>query len=744
MKTRLWRIAASMFAAAGALIGTAAHAALSIDTVSSRPDLVGGTSALIVIRGATTPPKVTWDPTSAATRDISKFFAPDPNTPGQWIGLIFGFWDGKNKDIIEVTSGGETAKLSVVSHALNRSVFSGPLQWPFICELDSLGMKPTLNALTDPTRDTDCLASTTYTYFYKNKGGEWKPFDAKNRPTDIATSKIDGKDIPLIVRQEKGVINRSGYIINILHDPAAGPVPSYLSKGGSAWNGKLVYSFGPGARAGYHQGRNFGGLLPTSNYIEEAQVGAMDAWIARGYAVASGSLNSFGTSTNDVVSAETAYRVKEQFIKQYGVPIYTLGAGVSGGSMQQQMIANAYPGILDGIVPHLQFADAMTFQQPMFDCELLANVFKQGTWTRPQMEAISGMYWGYCVSNAARYPALRVNNCDQAVADAVAAIAELKTAGVRCTYQDNMEAVFGIDPKTGHARSPWDNVGVQYGLKALNDGVITMDQFIDINTRIGGHDIDGKIVAQRAVGDPEALRIAFATGRVNLATGGLAAIPQVATREYRDGDPFGRGDANVDVHAAYGSLVVQARLQKYLGTTGTNVYLMTAAAPGNANTTTPGSAANVAYLDALNGIDKWIMAIKADKSNRSPTEKVVANKPAELVDACYATKDGGATGGPIEKITDKARCDKMFPATSDPRIAAGGPMTDDVFKCQLKPIDVKDYKTAPTADQLAQLRKAFPDGVCDYSKPGVGQEQKLTTWAKFRGDGTFTSLIANR
>ncbi len=29
----------------------------------------------------------------------------------------------------------------------------------------------------------------------------------------------------------------------------------------------------------------------------------------------------------------------------------------------------------------------------------LANVFKTGTWTRDQMNAVSGMYWGYCVSN---------------------------------------------------------------------------------------------------------------------------------------------------------------------------------------------------------------------------------------------------------------------------------------------------------------------------------------------------------
>jgi hypothetical protein len=732
MNSRVWRLAASCAAICGALVGTNAWAALSVDTLSARPDLVSNASALVVIRGATSAPQVSWD-----NRDITKLFAADPNNPSQWIGLVVGFVDGRNVPI-QVRAGGEVATLTVVNHPVNKQIFSGPLQVPFVCELDALGLKPANTTHQDP-KNADCTAPTIVSYLYKTKGGEWKPFDATKRPGDIMTTKIDGKDVPLIVRQERGVINRSGYIIDMLHDPAAGPPPTYLSKGGSAWNGKLIYSFGPGAKAGYHQGRGFGGLQANTKFIGETAVGAMDAWIERGYAVISGSLNSFGTSTDDVVSAETAYKVKEQFIKEFGVPTYTLGAGVSGGSMQQQMIANAYPGILDGIIPHLQFADAMTFNQPLFDCELLQNVFKQGTWSREQMDAVSGMYWGYCVSNGARYPAQRADNCDQVVLDAVNKDPSLKAQGVRCTYQDNMIHTFGIDPKTGFARSPWDNVGIQYGLVALNNGVINWDQFLDINQRIGGQDINGKIVAQREVGDPEALRIAYQTGRVNEETGGLAAIPQIGTREYRDGDPFNRGDANVDVHAGYGSLVVQARLQKYLGTTGTNVYLLTSIAPGNYNTTVPGSPLNQAYLDALNGMDKWIMAIKADTSNKSPTQKVVDNKPKDLVSACYAAKEGYLVTA-IEKITDQAQCAKIFPTTTDPRIAAGGPMTDDVFKCTLKPVDMADYKVAPSADQLAKLKTVFPDGVCDYTKPGVGQTQKITTWASFSDDGVFVGL----
>jgi hypothetical protein len=57
----------------------------------------------------------------------------------------------------------------------------------------------------------------------------------------------------------------------------------------------------------------------------------------------------------------------------------------------------------------------------------------------------------------------------------------------------------GKDPKTGFARRPLDNVGIQYGLGALNAGVITKDQFLDLNAKIGGYDNDGEIAAARTV-----------------------------------------------------------------------------------------------------------------------------------------------------------------------------------------------------------------------------------------------------
>jgi hypothetical protein len=51
-----------------------------------------------------------------------------------------------------------------------------------------------------------------------------------------------------------------------------------------------------------------------------------------------------------------------------------------------------------------------------------------------------------------------------------------------------------------------------------------------------------------------------------------------------------------------------------------------------------------------------------------------------------------------------------------------------------------DYKIAPTTERLAQLRQVFPEGVCDYAKPGVEQVRLAGTWVSFKGNGEFTAL----
>ena len=55
-------------------------------------------------------------------------------------------------------------------------------------------------------------------------------------------------------------------------------------------------------------------------------------------------------------------------------------------------------------------------------------------------------------------------------------------------------------------------------------------------------------------------------------------------------------------------------------------------------------------------------------------------------------------------------------------------MTDDVMRCDLKPLDKADYKGITfTDDQFKTLQKVFPQGVCDFTKPGVGRHP-TTPW----------------
>jgi len=65
---------------------------------------------------------------------------------------------------------------------------------------------------------------------------------------------------------------------------------------------------------------------------------------------------------------------------------------------------------------------------------------------------------------------------------------------------------------------------------------------------------------------------------------------------------------------------------------------------------------------------------------------------------------------------------------------AGGPVSNDILKCELKPIDSFDYTVTFTAAEMARLQSIFPDNVCDWSKRGVnhiGGSSWNVVWASF-------------
>ena len=69
-------------------------------------------------------------------------------------------------------------------------------------------------------------------------------------------------------------------------------------------------------------------------------------------------LDNTGHNCNLPLEAESLVMAKEHVITSYGTIRYTIGTGCSGGSLAQRWIANAYPGVYQGLLPTCSFPDA--------------------------------------------------------------------------------------------------------------------------------------------------------------------------------------------------------------------------------------------------------------------------------------------------------------------------------------------------------------------------------------------------
>jgi hypothetical protein len=372
-----------------------------------------------------------------------------------------------------------------------------------------------------------------------------------------------------------------------------------------------------------------------------------------------------------------------------------------------------YPGLLDGLQPSLSYPDS---SMQTADCGLLQNFWKSKDgkgWSQAKKTAVEGYTAGTCAawerSFVRTIQAGFAQGCG--LEDASLVYDPKKNPkGVRCTTQEMRSNIYGRDPKTGFARRPIDNIGIQYGLNALNDGVISINEFLTLNEKIGGNDIDGGFTSKRTVGDAQAISAIYASGLINTFGGGLKDVPILHYRPYLD--------AGGDIHDRHRDLTIRARLEKATGRSDNQVIWV---GPGR------GSNFNLAD-EALTVMTKWLDAMAADPAPLS-TDKVVRNKPAEAVDA-YFTDDG-------KKHAEKASWDKstawnkIYPVHSEPRLEAGAPLAHDVMKCQLKPVDFAEYKVRFSSAQQSRMKKIFPDGVCDWSKPSVGYSTIRATYQRY-------------
>ncbi len=266
--------------------------------------------------------------------------------------------------------------------------------------------------------------------------------------------------------------------------------------------------------------------------------------------------------------------------------------------------------------------------------------------------------------------------------------------GCRGTLQDYHMPQLGPRPQDGFARWPYDNVGRMYGLVALSEGEILPEQFVDLNEKIGGVDIDNNFVPQRKAADPGSVIILHRGGLVNDGVQ-LDRVPIIDVRAPVPGD--------AEIHTSFHSFAMRERLKKAHGHADNHVIFHVAEVP---------NLPSDVGITTFRLMDRWLTAIEADTSADPLPVKVVRNKPADAVDTCIVQN---------QFITDPTVCAAAFPHYADPLIASGGPLTNDVTKCQLKPLEPADLASPVpfTLDQFARLTRVFPQGVCDWSKPGV-------------------------
>jgi len=698
---------------------------LVVEVISSRPEYVTGGDALVAVAlpdgvdAGDVKIEVGGDQRTAS-------FAPDPETEGRLLGLVSGLPEGDTD--ITAQAGGARASVTVTDHPVSGPLFAGEPLDLFACTTESFGLAPS-------SPDDGCAAPTEVTWQYVDAAGARHDLaDPTAPPADAATVTAGARVVPFVLRTETGVINRAVYQVTAL-DPA--PDPTGATVDTSAWNRRLVYRFGGGCGVSFTQG--FSLLDPPSLTL-----------LGEGYVMATATFDTFQVLCNDMLSAETMAMVKEHVIETWGEPVHTIGEGGSGGAIQQLLIAQDYPGLLDGIAPLVPFPDALSISGGVYDCALLTRYYgtPAGAGLTPvQRTAVNGhagpgtcQLWnstfasgidpsrgcltdfsGFGAGGAAPFPTVP----PEAVYDPVT-----NPDGWRCTVWEANVAVTGRDPDTGFARPGYDNEGIQYGLDALNAGVITPDQFLDLNQSIGGFDGDGQPAPERSVVPDDLVARAYETGRVTGASDGLLDIPIILVNVYTD-------DLG-DIHDRVRSFSVLDRLA---GGEGGDW-------PASVSLWSIGLPAGDSLVDTLTGalgdftavpthaLDQWLTAAEAYEAGHGGTRRdaLAATKPDRARSRCQPRGAAEIVG---DDANDDPACVAAFPVHEEPRMAAGEPRRGDVLKCALRPVeDSLDLYDVRLSDaQIARLAEIFPTGVCDYDRPGVGEAPFTHPWYDFTAEG---------
>src|ERR671914_245475 len=489
---------------------------VDLEVLSSRADQVSGGDALVRVEAS----GHDRDDLRVLLNgdDVTDAFEP---SGGDLVGLVDGLDLGRNRlEVVEERRGRDKTLEGVTleNHPQTGPIFSGPHQAPFVCKTIQAGLGEPLAdnqagqgfRVLNPDGTTagwsrNCSAPTRGGYQYRTPWGEFRALPADgSRPADMAqTTLLDGRTVDYVVRRERGTINRFIYSFAVL--APFGEQPGDDSDT-SLWNRRLIYTFDGGVQIGHRQGTPGGG---SSLY---------DIGLRKGYGIVHSSGTRTNTHYNLVLGGETALMTKEEFIERYGVPLYTVGVGGSGGAIQQYVYGQNHSGLIDAGIPQYSYPDMVTQTIHVGDCELLeyymdvtdgANPKWQDWNNREWLEGLNAdsnlpnVYRGgapgnsECVRDWRGLTPLALNPLWFTAFSGLERMNPAELAQVHWTHWEDLRNIYGVGPD-GYARQTWDNVGVQYGLQALVDGRITPAEFLDLNAKVGSWKDPGEMVQEGA------------------------------------------------------------------------------------------------------------------------------------------------------------------------------------------------------------------------------------------------------
>ncbi|MGH1371605.1 MAG: DUF6351 family protein [Cellvibrionaceae bacterium] len=663
--------------------------------------------------------------------------------------------------------------ITLGEHGPKEPLFAGPLTYPLWCgrnrvtdeqpmidNQDGYGVpifaEDEDGELTDRVLgySKDCMHLTRARYYYLNSADQrFYPLDELSKNAhQIDTLERDGRLLDFVVRVETGTINRHFYAMAVLR----GVDETLSSPRGDYWNKKLIYQFRGGVGIGKRQGS-----IKPSDILKRRKDQLRD-----GFAVVYSSANQTSNHYNMWLAEDTALRVKKQFAGLYGDPIYTVGVGGSGGAIQQFLLAQNNPEILDGLIPLYSYPDMISQTIYVLDCEPLEYYFDVLDQANPrwsswrQRVAVEGLNASEEITNPftlmSKAAALLTGDLHRSNFDVNGAsecvqswrgltplihnptfvhfaknFSESVRKQVHWTHWEDLAQFYGRD-ENGYAQSTWDNVGVQYGLEAFVTRKITAEEFLRINRSVGGWVKPAAMESEKLwflQGDLFPVDLSVWSHQ-NLSLPGSAEFPARRTEgsveaieaAYRSGHVF-LGHLTLPI------LDVRHYLEDELDMHHSSASFMTRSRMLNAQGKADNHVVWVSHKDhnpvvrAFQAMDQWLMA-----------QKTGADKPPAIEDACFDSQgDRIASGRDVwdGQWNDRADglCMARYPSYKTSREIAGAPIAGDVFKCQRQSVTsaIRSgvYGNLDVWPLLEALEATFPDGVCDYRLADSGRPADL-------------------